>query len=843
MKTFIASSLLALVLAACAETPDVDDSTAELTASYKARVKSRTLTITGTNAASKLTLRLGATPAILEVDVGSDGSADFQFDRSTFERIVVDASGGTDIIAIDESAGAFTNEEQLTIDAGAGNDSIVGGFGSETLLGGAGSDTIDGRLGSDTISLGAGDDIVIWQPGSGSDIIDGNDGLDTLAFFGANAGEQIALSANGDRLRFTRDIATVTLDVTALEIVDISARGGTDGVAVHDLTGTSVTEVNVDLADAVGVPDAQADTIVVDGTAGADTFHVARAAGAVAVTGLVAAVHVANGELALDRLIVNGDASDRVNIDGSPGADAMVVLADASGTLYDGGGFDLFVAPSALAQVRVNGLGGDDTISASTAVLVSLVLDGGDGNDQILGGSGADLLVGGPGNDVLDGNRGADTALLGDGDDAFQWDPGDGSDVVDGEAGSDALLFFGANAGESFDLRANGTRVRLTRDIGTVTMDLGGLERVDVRALGGSDRIAIGPLTGTPTTEVAVDLAAFGGTGDTLADAVVVDGGLATIDAAARGSAVVATGLGALVIVSGGEPALDRMVVTAGALNVNGAAGADTMLAIGDATGVLYDGGGFTTLVAPSGVSVVTVHGNGGDDWIGTSGSITTPLILDGGDGNDQIFGGAGPDRILGGPGNDVVDGRLGADTVLLGDGDDTFVWTPGNASDVVDGELGTDALVFNGAAIGERLELRANSSRVRLTRDIGTVAMDLGGIERIDVVARGGTDAIVVGDLTGTSVAQVNLDLAGPDGATPDAMLDTVAVFGSALDDAIAITADASTLVVAGLPATVRIAHPDVIDQLDVSGSVGNDTFAIGSGVQNLIMLTTHQD
>ncbi len=841
MKSFISSSLLALVLAACVGDPDVDVDATELAASYKAQVKNRILSITGTNAASKLSLRLGATTSILEVDVGADGSADFQFDRSKFERIVVDASGGNDILTIDESAGAFTTEEQVTLNGGAGDDTIVGGSGPETLLGGAGNDTIDGRFGNDTISLGSGDDIVVWNPGSGSDVIDGNDGLDTLVFNGANIGEQIALSANGDRARLTRDIATIVLDLRALEIVDIGTRGGADVVTVGALAGTGVAQVDVDLADALGAPDAQADTIVVDGTTGADTIHIARDAGAVAVTGLAATVRVANGELALDRLVVNGDASDLVNIDGSPAADTMAVLADATGTFYDGG-FDILVAPSALAQVRVNGLGGDDTITASTAVLVPLVLDGGDGNDQILGGSGADQLVGGPGNDVIQGGRGADTALLGDGNDTFVWNPGDGNDVVDGEAGTDALSFAASNASESIDLHANGNRVQLTRDIALITMDLGGIERVDVRALGGADTIAVHSLAGTPTSEVAIDLAAATQTGDAANDAVVVDGGSATIAVTAAGPAVVATGLGTKVSVTGGEPTLDRMVVTAGALTVDGSPGPDTMFAIADTSSVLYDGGGFNVLVAPSNVPAVTMNGNGGDDVMSTSGGVTTPLSFDGGDGNDQLFGGAGADHLVGGPGNDLVDGRQGADTVLLGDGDDTAVWDPGDASDVVDGEAGTDALLFHAANIAETIDVRANGSRVRLTRDIATVVMDLGGIERIDVTTRGGSDTVVVNDLTGTPVTQVNLDLAGFDGV-PDATVDGVTVFGSALDDTIAVAADAGTVVVSGLPATVRVAHPDAFDHLDVHGSLGTDSFLIGAGVQNLIALVTFQD
>ena len=45
---------------------------------------------------------------------------------------------------------------------------------------------------------------------------------------------------------------------------------------------------------------------------------------------------------------------------------------------------------------------------------------------------------------------------------------------------------------------------------------------------------------------------------------------------------------------------------------------------------------------------------------------------------------------------------------------------------------------------------------------------MDLNGVERIDFEALGGSDNIVVNDLTGTDVKQVAIDLAAVAGTTP---------------------------------------------------------------------------
>ena len=127
-------------------------------------------------------------------------------------------------------------------------------------------------------------------------------------------------------------------------------------------------------------------------------------------------------------------------------------------------------------------------------------------------------LLGGSGNDHVDGNRGTDTAVLGSGNDRFQWDPGDGNDVVDGQAGNDTLDFNGSNVGEIIDVFRQRRRGRLTRNIANITMDFDNIEDVNIRALGGSDQILVDDLRGTDVDDVDVDLGAFGGGGDAAAD-------------------------------------------------------------------------------------------------------------------------------------------------------------------------------------------------------------------------------------------------------------------------------------------------------------------------------------
>lgn len=503
------------------------------------------------------------------------------------------------------------------------------------------------------------------------------------------------------------------------------------------------------------------------------------------------------GQAGDDRMIWNpGDGSDineggagndTVEVNGGNGAEAFTVTANGSRVRFDRTNpAPFFIDIGTSENLFLNANGGDDTFSATgnLASLIQITVDGGTGNDTLLGSNGADRLVGGDGNDFIDGNQGNDSVFLGAGDDTFQWDPGDGSDTVEGQDGLDTMIFNGSNTNERIDLLANGSRLRLLRDVGGVTMDVNGVETVNVVPLGGADTLTVNDLSGTGVTGVNLDLASTpgSGTGDAQADTVIVNGtgGNDNIGIFGSGSSVSVVGLQAAVTITGSEGTNDSLVL----------------------------------------------YALGGDDGV-TASTLPADIIkltVDGGVGNDSLLGSQGVDTLRGGDGNDFLDGNQGNDLIFMGAGDDTFQWDPGDGSDTVEGEAGNDQMLFFGANINENIDISANGSRVRFFRDVANITMDLSGTERIEFRALGGADNIVVNDLSGTDLTQIELALRGPNGGG-DGSADSVTVNGTQGADNFGVAGDTGGLRVFGLHTEVTIFDQEnELDRLTLNGLGGNN-------------------
>jgi Ca2+-binding RTX toxin-like protein len=218
-----------------------------------------------------------------------------------------------------------------------------------------------------------------------------------------------------------------------------------------------------------------------------------------------------------DTLVWNqGDGSDKA--DGEAGNDGSEV--NGAPTLGDvftlesvaGGTVELrrtnlgpFTFDAVTERFQVNGLGGNDSVTANDGVGAATLLsvDGGAGADTVNGSEGPDLILGGEANDVLSGgggddrivgDRGNDTMNGGTGDDTLVWNNGDGTDVVNGDGGRDDVEVNGAPAaGDAFTVQPNGARIKFDRaNLVPFSLDIGSSETMHANGLGGDDAITVG---------------------------------------------------------------------------------------------------------------------------------------------------------------------------------------------------------------------------------------------------------------------------------------------------------------------------------------------------------------
>jgi Ca2+-binding RTX toxin-like protein len=221
------------------------------------------------------------------------------------------------------------------------------------------------------------------------------------------------------------------------------------------------------------------------------------------------------------------------------------------------------------------------------------------------------------------------------------------------------------------------------------------------------------------------------------------------------------------------DPAVQ--LLAGGSISLNGGAGDD----------VLYGG------AAPS-----TLIGGPGNDQLSAG---TGPASLDGGDGDDILIGNVAADTITGGLGADVLQGNEGDDRLDAGDGADFASGGPGN--DWISGGLGDDNL--NGDDGNDQI---------------------LGGDGADTIYGGGGDDVLEAGAGLDTLVG----------GEGNDRLNGGVILMGDAGDDVLT-TSIATPATLVGGAGNDRITGGPASDQIwgddTMPGVAGNDTIVAGVG------------
>jgi Ca2+-binding RTX toxin-like protein len=433
------------------------------------------------------TIEIAANGARTRLQGYNDGVV---LDFNDVERVEIRALADSDWIVVNNLTG--TDVKQVAVDLAAVAGGAVGDGVQDVVqrYGTIGNDKITVAAANDIAYLGDGNDLFVWDSFGGNDTVEGQVGFDTFAFNGAGTDETFNISAVGGRVRFLRQNDGVTTDLNDVERIRLLAGAGADWIEVHNLAGTDMKQIAIDLAATVGgaVSDGQADRVDVMGTSGNDVVTIAMSTGVLSVAGLPTQVTIAHAD-AIDQLSVSGgEGNDTIN--------AATLPANALQLNIVGGGGNDVITGNAGNNVVI-GSSGNDT------------LRGGAGNDQLWGDDGNDSLDGGAGNDILVGDLfsavGNDVLLGGLGNDVIRG--AGGNDTITGGAGNDTMRYTSTLDGHDLIIGFDGNPLD-----GQDTLDLDILfDNLGVAAADRASRVSIVDLGAT--VRVAVDADGNGGNG------------------------------------------------------------------------------------------------------------------------------------------------------------------------------------------------------------------------------------------------------------------------------------------------------------------------------------------
>jgi Ca2+-binding RTX toxin-like protein len=763
-------------------------------------------------------------------DAAGDSYSGFEnMEGSAYADTLAGDSTANVLYGLDGDDSLFGAAGMDTLYGGEGNDTLNGGSGADSLIGGAGNDTyiIDNSndvvledsdegidtvitsadytvgnfienlvltgtsavngVGSEVDNLLTGNDIGNLLSGlAGNDTLIGNGGDDTL--IGGTGADSLIGGTGSDTASYRNAAAPVFASLAAVAS-NTGEAAGDSYTGIENLEGSSLNDSLVgDGANNILYGLEGNDSLF--GGAGADTLY--GGAGNDTLDGGTDADVMAGGEG--DDTYYVDNAADVVVENTGGGIDTVVITFDY--TLTDPNVENLILTGTAK---KGTGSAGANIITANANF--SNTLDGGAGNDTLIGSANADVLDGGSGADSLIGGAGDDLYIVDNTGDVIVELAGGGTDTVQSSinytlgANLERLTLTGTTATQGTGNALN--NIIVANNAGNL---LDGADGADSLVGGtGSDSLMGG--TGNDTLDGGTGNDSLnGGSGhdsliggdgnDTLQGGAgnnTLDGGAGSDMASYSGSAAGIVANLADTRSNVGDPANDVwisienlegsafadeltgnnanniLIGLAGNDTLDGGAGADTMIGgegndvyfvddVGDviieasSTGgtdaVYYRAtpatvGGYTSYTLSANVENIFVESSAGRVVI--TGSAANNIIV-GNDEGDTLLGAAGADSLVGGAGDDSLDGGAGNDTLVGGAGDDTYIVD--SASDVIV-ELaneGTDAVFASASTV-----LSANIENLTLT---GTAAINGTG-NALDNVITGnsGANSLAGGD------------------------------------------------------------------------------------------------
>lgn len=637
---------------------------------------------------------------------GGSGSADRIFGDDDGNDFVIDAAGGGSITG---KVALFTGIEGLT--GGAGNDtfrftnsgslssSLVGGDGDDTLIGdddgnsftilNVGSGSLGVKTGNwsqiENLTGGTGDDIFTFtNPGSIAGNLDGGDGNDSLTgdangnvfvvdtVNGGTLADKIGGTfANVENLTGGAGIDTFTVTASGSLAGNVNGAGGNDTFTFEN-TGSIAGNAN--------------------GGAGDDTFTFNAID---AVTGDV------NGEAGNDTFLFSNVGSVAGNVNG--GADTDTLVGDDNGNLFQITGSFAGVLDGKMTGFtnieNLTGGAGEDTFTFTNSGNLGTtgLIDGGGGNDTLIGDDGNVFVIDAAGGGEITGKMDAfsniENLVGGINADTFAFenggsitgnlDGGAGSNTIVGDDDGNAFVVAGVNTGTLAD-KIGGTFTNiqnLTGGSGEDIFTFAASGRLDGNVSGGAGTDTIeGPDDGN---EFVINTSVGGGT---------FEDKLSTFTAIER--LIGGAGDDIFTFTNAG-------LLTATNSLIDGAGGIDTIVG-DDSSAFVIDAvnGGSITGKLTQFTNVENLTGGLNADTFAFTVDGSLDGAIDGAGGSDSIFGDDdGNSFLINAENAGVLQGKMtgftNIETLSGGAGDDTFTFTnDGSITGALNAQGGADTLV-----------------------------------------------------------------------------------------------------------------------------------------------------
>jgi Ca2+-binding RTX toxin-like protein len=565
----------------------------------------------------------------------------------------------------------------VTLDGGAGNDSLMGFYSSPT---GA-----PNRDAADYLRGGSGNDYL--NGGKGADILEGGLGNDTLVV--DNIGDAMReYNYEGNDDGGDKDLVVSSIDI------DLSDTVVDGGMFIENLTMAAGTANLNGRANRLNnfVTGNSGDNYL-DGEAGTDTIL-----GGAGKDCLQGGLYLGlddgrsdslDGELGDDTYVVQS-TTDQIHDTGlSPSSgeyDTILTTVSFSLNSSNVSGVEFLRAAPGAGPLLFTGTSGPDTLVGGQD---KDTLSGLGGDDSLLGddtnyGFGADdTIYGGSGNDTLNGVYGANYLDGGSGDDLFVFDTALPTtlDTVIGGLGSDtiSLAFPAVTLGAVAFVNVTGVESLVTAGGGnSLTLDISNSIETLTGGAGYDTFDGSASTNGVTLVGAGGNDSLIGGSGT---DSITGNSGADFID----GGANVDTLLGGL----GNDTFVARGTDIANGEVINGEGGIDTIQTDNDidlaATNNIT---GIENIVLLGGVGLFVTGTNEDNIITGTNTADIAGVpgdTLCGAGGNDKIYGLAGNDCLVGGALIDQLYGGTGNDSLVI-DGFDQPLF-----GGVIDGGLGTD--------------------------------------------------------------------------------------------------------------------------------------------------------